>query len=86
MQRYHSDREKGTGAGTRIGIDVGATLAKLAIRSPAAAPHYAFFPVAALDDVAETVERAAPERVGLTGGGAGDLARMLPARFLALGI
>jgi pantothenate kinase len=70
---YHSSR----GNGTSVGIDVGATLAKISIRTPGHAPEFRSIPAAALGDVAEIVERARPARVGVTGGGSGELARLL---------
>jgi type II pantothenate kinase len=70
---YHSSR----GNGTAAGVDVGATLAKIAIRTPGHATEFTLIPAAAHEDVAETVERARPGRVGLTGGGWSDLARRL---------
>lgn len=70
---YHSPRRKGTAAG----VDVGATLAKLAIRTPDGATEFTFIPAAALGDVAESLDQARPERIGVTGGGAGDLVRLL---------
>jgi type II pantothenate kinase len=70
---YHSNRANGTA----VGIDVGATLAKIAIRTPEGATEFTFIPAAALGDVAETVEQAKPDNVGMTGGGAADLARLL---------
>jgi type II pantothenate kinase len=70
---YHS----APGNGTAVGVDVGATLAKIAIRTPDGATEFTFIPAAALGDVAETVEQAKPVNVGMTGGGAADLARLL---------
>jgi type II pantothenate kinase len=70
---YHSSQ----GKGTAVGIDVGATLAKIAIRTPGKSLEFSFIPAAALGDVAETVERARPDRIGVTGGGSAELARSL---------
>ncbi len=70
---YHSSAQKGTAAG----VDVGATLAKIAVRTPDGATEFTFIPAAALGDVAETLDRARPAHIGVTGGGAGDLARLL---------
>jgi type II pantothenate kinase len=70
---YHSSQ----GKGTAVGIDIGATLAKLAIRTPGKPLEFTFMPAAALGDVAETIERAGPARVGVTGGGSSELGRLL---------
>jgi len=70
---YHSPR----GNGTAVGIDVGATLAKIAIRTPAQAPEFLLVPAAAHGDVAEMVERAKPTCIGVTGGGSGEIGRLL---------
>jgi len=70
---YHSSRGNGTG----VGVDVGATLAKIAVRTPGKAPEFILVPAAALGDVAEIIERARPARVGVTGGGSSELARLL---------
>ena len=59
------------------GVDVGATLAKIAIRTPGRATEFTLIPAGAHGDVAETVERAKPGRVGVTGGGSSELARLL---------
>ena len=70
---YHSP----PGNGTAAGVDVGATLAKIALRTPGRATEFTLTPAAALGDVAEAVERARPGRIGLTGGGASELVRLL---------
>lgn len=70
---YHSPSENGTAAGA----DIGATLAKIALQTPGRATEFMLMPAAALGDVAEAIERSRPEHLGLTGGGASDLARLL---------
>lgn len=65
------------GPACAIGIDVGATLAKVARRSGDGPADYALFPAPALDDVARSVHEAGAERIGLTGGGASELAERL---------
>ena len=61
-----------------IGVDVGATLSKIAHRSrPEDAPHFEFLPSANLELVADHVAAHRPARVGLTGGGATRLSPML---------
>lgn len=63
--------------GVRVGADVGATLAKLAIGRPHGPPALRTLPVDSLAQVAREVEAARPEIVGVTGGGAGALAELL---------
>jgi type II pantothenate kinase len=60
-----------------IGVDAGATLVKIALRSPEGKLSYQLSPAAALGEVAEAIQTARPERVGLTGGGAPQLAERL---------
>lgn len=62
------------GAALGIGVDVGASLAKLAVRD-ATALRNEIFPASALDQVAGRVAELAPRRVGLTGAGASELAQ-----------
>ncbi len=62
-----------------IGVDVGASLVKLAARDADGRTAYGFRPREAIERVAGEVESAGPHRVGLTGGGAGELARLLPS-------
>ena len=62
-----------------VGVDVGATLAKIALRSrDDAAPDFDLVPSQAPAKVMEAVVRLEPRSVGLTGGGAAELARLLP--------
>ncbi|HBZ72339.1 MAG TPA: hypothetical protein DEP35_22440 [Deltaproteobacteria bacterium] len=62
-----------------VGVDVGATLAKIALRSrDDAAPDFDLVPSRALGKVMEELVRLEPRSVGLTGGGAAELARLLP--------
>ncbi|MGH0035844.1 MAG: hypothetical protein ACQGVK_12530 [Myxococcota bacterium] len=72
--------------GIRVGVDVGATLAKLAIaadeepRGRAGSPpptRFELHPAGELDRVAERVDSLAPAGVGLTGGGGRALAERL---------
>ncbi len=60
-----------------LGADVGASLVKLAERGPDAGTRYQLLPREAIERVAAQVESSGPERVGLTGGGAGELQRHL---------
>lgn len=65
------------GAGARVGADVGATLAKLAIRHTNGAGELHLFPSTALSALAERIAATDPARIGLTGGGAARLADLL---------
>ena len=60
-----------------VGVDVGATLAKVAVRRPDGEVRFAFEPAAALGVVAELVEAPGPTRVGITGAGAAEFGRLL---------
>jgi type II pantothenate kinase len=60
-----------------VGVDVGATLAKIALRTPERGLEFRLAPAAELDSVAALLGEAGPERVGVTGGGAAELARRL---------
>lgn len=59
------------------GVDAGATLAKLVLRDPSGAHRTEILPSASLGAVVRRVTEAGPARVGLTGGGAAELARQL---------
>jgi type II pantothenate kinase len=63
-----------------VGVDVGATLAKVVWRTPARALQFQLEPAAALDEVAALVSSRAPAHVGVTGGGGAELARRLGGR------
>jgi type II pantothenate kinase len=62
---------------TVIGVDAGATLVKIATRSPEGALRYQLAPATALSEVVATIQAARPERMGLTGGGATKLEQLL---------
>ena len=62
-----------------VGVDVGATLAKLAIRGPGGEIRFALEPAADLEAVAEAAMAGSPARIGLTGAGASALAGRLAA-------
>lgn len=59
------------------GVDVGATLVKLAIREPAGATALETLPALEVDAVARRLAAAGTTRVGLTGGGCRTLAHLL---------
>ena len=62
-----------------VGVDMGATLAKIAVRSrDDAATDFDLVPSQTPSKVMEAVLRLEPRSVGLTGGGAAELARLLP--------
>ncbi len=64
-----------------LGVDVGATLTKLALARPGEdGPHFELLPSAKLETVAAHVTALRPALVGLTGGGATRLAPMLDLR------
>jgi len=67
----------GTGGRVRLGVDVGATLAKLAIARGEGRVEYRLAPAHAIEPLALEVEALAPDRVGVTGGGALLLSRSL---------
>lgn len=63
--------------GTAVGVDVGATLTKCALREGDGSPRFTLLASDSLDHVARWVAEAAPDSVGLTGCGAPTLARLL---------
>lgn len=56
-----------------IGVDVGATLAKLAVREASGEFSFGFLPASGLDAVVRRIRALDPQSVGLTGCGAGSL-------------
>lgn len=62
-----------------VGVDIGATLAKIAVRNGSGELAFESMPASEIDDVAERVSSLDPDRVGLTGGGASPLAERLTA-------
>jgi type II pantothenate kinase len=75
----------GTGGRVRLGLDVGATLAKLAIARGEGRVEYRLAPAHAIEPLALEVEGLAPERVGVTGGGALQLVRSLSLDTASVG-
>ncbi len=62
---------------TQIGADVGATLAKVAIRRGEEPLRLELAPTQAIERIAREVESLAPRRVGVTGGGGARFASLL---------
>jgi len=60
-----------------VGVDVGATLAKIAFRTPERRIEFLLEPASALDEVAALLARAKTARIGLTGGGGAELGRRI---------
>ena len=61
------------GPRVRLGVDVGATLAKLAIARGEGRIDYRLVPAHAIERLSLEAEGLAPDRIGLTGGGAARL-------------
>lgn len=61
-----------------IGIDSGATLVKLCVRNRSGALHFATWPSPSKARVLELLDRLAPDRIGVTGCGAGAILEDLP--------
>ena len=70
-------------AGTTVGVDAGATLAKVVVREAQGGLRRELRSAQTLPAVADAVASLAPTRVGLTGGGAADLDALLDARGVA---
>ncbi len=68
------------GSRATVGVDAGASLAKIAVREPGGALAYHLEPGDALGRVADRVARARPARIGLAGCGAGALKELLGSR------
>ena len=60
-----------------VGVDVGASLAKLAARHPSGELRFWLFPSQEIERAARQIEALAPGRVGVTGAGSERLARAL---------
>ena len=65
-----------------IGVDWGATLAKLAVRTPEGRVEYRLLPTEDGDASRATLAALGASRLGLTGGGATMLARTLPGELV----
>ena len=63
--------------GRRVGVDAGATFAKIVQLGGEPAPRFALLPASDLPGVVRYLTELAPARVGLTGGGATRLAALL---------
>ncbi|MBW2388615.1 MAG: hypothetical protein JRG89_09265 [Deltaproteobacteria bacterium] len=60
-----------------VGVDLGATLAKLAIRAPSGELHFESMPAHETERLARRITSLAPEQIGLTGCGAAGFAERL---------
>ncbi|RIK99932.1 MAG: type II pantothenate kinase [Proteobacteria bacterium] len=65
-----------------IGVDWGATLAKIAVRAPDGALAYRLLPTEDAEASRATLVSIGADRIGLTGGGASMLARSLPGEVV----
>ncbi len=76
-----------TDPGPELGLDIGATLAKIARRSRAGgdATEFEFLPSSDLAAIADRVARLCPSRVGITGGGATRLSQLLAGHARRIG-
>ncbi len=63
-----------------VGADIGATLAKLAIRRDDGITKFRLIPTRAIDQIVAEIESASPVCIGLTGGGAAGVASQLAVR------
>jgi type II pantothenate kinase len=66
-----------SGKGGALGMDLGATLSKLAVRNRDGSLGFEILPSKDVDSVVERVETLAPNRIGLTGGGATRLLKRI---------
>ncbi len=71
--------------GVAVGVDLGATLAKLAIGVEGAPRALETFPAGALAELVARIESTGCARAGLTGGGAPELAAALTCESLHVG-
>jgi type II pantothenate kinase len=62
---------------TAVGLDLGATLIKLALSTASGQTEFRILPAHAIERVAREVESIRPERLGLTGGAAPEAASLL---------
>jgi type II pantothenate kinase len=84
MEEAASPRARSRAIPGSVGVDVGATLAKIAMRTPERGVRFRLEPAAALDEVAGLLLETRPARLGLTGGGASELARRLEIGSVAV--
>jgi type II pantothenate kinase len=64
-------------SGAQVGVDVGSSLTKLAVREPSGKTHFQLFSRGPAAELVKAVEIAGPVSLGLTGGGAAALASLL---------
>jgi type II pantothenate kinase len=72
------------GVAKSVGVDVGATLAKIALRTPGRGVEFRLEPAGALDAVAALLAEVRPRRLGITGGGGTELARRIASESVAV--
>ena len=60
-----------------VGVDLGATLAKIVIRDSSGGLRFEYLPAPETDRLRRRISSLAPEQLGLTGGGASRLAELL---------
>lgn len=60
-----------------MGVDLGATLAKIVFRDSSGQLHFEYLPAPEIDRLEQRILSLEPEHVGLTGGGASRLAELL---------
>lgn len=70
--------------GPWVGIDVGATLAKLAVRNADGAERLELLPASALHAIGQQVAELGAQSLGLVGGGAAELAEQLSGPCICL--
>ncbi len=73
-QRAGAPESAPIGAVVAMGIDLGATLAKLAMRDEEGVLHFEAIPTNELGRILARIENVAPKHIGLTGGGASRVA------------
>ena len=79
-----ADPSRRPGREAYAGADVGATLAKLVVRDGDGSLRFRLLPSYAIEQVAREVEQLRPSRLGLSGGGAARLDRLLSLDTVAV--
>jgi len=73
-----SERDRAPATGAQLGVDVGASLVKMAIRGRDGTLEMRAFSRTELAQIPDEVAALAPDSVGLTGGGGAELVERLP--------